>query len=56
MGADADLCLFALENIHEKGTWDRPEQLAAGMDYVFVGGVPAIADGRLTGARNGKAL
>lgn len=56
VGADADLCLFALENIHEKGTWDRPEQLAAGMDYVFVGGVPAIADGRLTGARNGKAL
>ena len=36
--------------------WDRPEQLAAGMDYVFVGGVPAIADGRFTGARNGKAL
>lgn len=55
-GADADLCLFALENIHEKGTWTRPEQLAAGMDYVFVNGVPAMAEGRFTGARNGKAL
>lgn len=55
-GADADLCLFTLEHIHETGTWDQPEHLAEGMDYVFVGGVPAIAEGRFTGARNGKAL
>lgn len=55
-GADADLCLFALDNIHEKGTWAQPEQLAEGMDYVFVAGVPAIAEGRFTGERNGTAL
>lgn len=55
-GADADLCLFALENIHETGTWADPEQLAEGMDYVFVNGVPTIAEGRFTGERSGKAL
>ena len=55
-GADADLCLFALEHIHETGTWADPEQLAEGMDYVFVNGVPAIAEGRFTGERSGKAL
>ena len=55
-GADADLCLFALEHIRERGTWAAPEQLAEGMDYVFVNGVPAIAEGRFTGERSGTAL
>lgn len=44
-GADADLCLFSLENIHETGTWQAPAQFAQGMDWVFVGGQAAIADG-----------
>ena len=56
VGADADLCLFDLKNIHETGTWAQPEQLAEGMDYVFVNGVPAIGEGRFTGARSGHAL
>lgn len=55
-GADADLCLFDLANIHETGTWTAPAQLAQGMDYVFVGGVPAIAEGRFTEAFSGKVL
>lgn len=45
VGADADLCLFDLEHIHETGTWQDPAQLAEGMDWVFVGGQPAVADG-----------
>ena len=56
VGADADLCLFDPAAIHERGTWQDPEQLAAGMDYVFVAGVPAIAKGRFTGSRNGEVL
>lgn len=55
-GADADLCLFALENIHEKGTWQDPRRLAAGMDYVFVNGVPAIREGAFTGENAGRHL
>ena len=56
VGADADLCLFDLKNIHEAGTWLSPAQIAAGMDYVFVNGQPAIAEGQFTGSFCGKAL
>lgn len=45
VGADADLCLFDLENIHETGSWQDPARFAEGMDWVFVGGQPAVADG-----------
>lgn len=55
-GADADLCLFDLEHIHETGTWQSPRQLARGMDWVFVNGVPAIREGRFTGANGGRHL
>lgn len=55
-GADADLCLFALENIHEKSTWQNPRQPAEGMDYVFVNGVPAIREGSFTGQNAGRHL
>lgn len=56
VGADADLCLFDPEAVHEADTWAAPEQLAQGMDYVFVGGVPAIAERRFTQARPGQIL
>ena len=55
-GADADLCLFSPENIRENGTFQDPRQLSSGMDYVFVGGVLAIAEGKFTGTRNGTVL
>lgn len=56
VGADADLCLFDLARIHEVGTWEDPQQLAEGMDYVFVGGMPAIAEGRFTDHFSGTFL
>ena len=56
VGADADLCLFSLENICENGTYAAPRQLAGGMDAVFVSGVPALLDGRFTGERRGRML
>ena len=55
-GADADLCLFDPDKIHETGTWQVPDQLSQGMDWVFVNGVPAIAEGAFTGAAAGKFL
>lgn len=55
-GADADLCLFDIENIHECGSYAQPDILALGMDYVFVGGTPAIADGRFTDMMNGRVI
>ena len=56
VGADADLCLFDLENIHQTGTWTKPDQLAAGMDTVFVMGKPALLDGRFTDHFGGQIL
>ena len=55
-GADGDLCLFDSAKIHEAGTWTRPDQLAQGMDWVFVNGVPAVAEGQFTGSSSGRAL
>ena len=56
VGADADLCLFDPARIHETGTWQQPEQMAQGMDYVFVNGLPAIAEGAFTEHFSGKLL
>jgi len=56
VGADADLCLFDPARIHETGSWQQPEQPAAGMDYVFVNGMPAIAEGAFTESFAGRVL
>jgi len=56
VGADADLCIFDLENIHQTGTWTKPDQLAAGMDTVFVMGKPALLEGRFTDHFGGQIL
>lgn len=55
-GADADLCLFDAANIRERDSYEHPDSLASGMDYVFVGGRPAIAEGKFTGETNGRAI
>lgn len=56
LGMDADLCLFDLANIHQNGTWQQPDRLAAGMDTVFVMGRPAILEGEFTGHFGGRVL
>ena len=55
-GADADLCLFDPSAIHERATYAEPAQDAAGMDWVFVNGVPAVREGNLTENRTGTLL
>ena len=55
-GMDADLCLFDLKNIHQTGTWQKPDQLAAGMDTVFVMGKPALLEGEFTDHFGGQIL
>ena len=56
VGADADLCLFDLARIHEADTWLSPQQLAQGMDWVFVNGQPAIQNGQFASLFSGTAL
>ena len=37
-------------------TFENPNQLSVGMQYVLVNGVPVIADGKMTNALPGKVL
>jgi N-acyl-D-aspartate/D-glutamate deacylase len=55
-GARADIAVFEPETFGERGTIFEPNQIAAGMRHVVVNGVPALADGVLTGQRAGQVL
>ena len=55
-GAVADVVVFDLEALDDRATFTEPHQRAEGMEYVFVGGRPAIDEGDFTGARAGDVL
>lgn len=55
-GYDADVLIFGLDRIHEEGSYQEPAKFASGFDYVFVNGVPAIAEGSFTESRSGKVV
>jgi N-acyl-D-amino-acid deacylase len=55
-GMWADLVIFDPETIRDLATFEEPNQLSRGMQYVLVNGVPVIADGQMTGALPGKVL
>jgi N-acyl-D-amino-acid deacylase len=55
-GMWADVVLFDPETIRDLATFDNPNQLSQGMDYVLVNGVPVIEGGKMTGALPGKVL
>ncbi|HVO60181.1 MAG TPA: D-aminoacylase [Terriglobales bacterium] len=55
-GMWADIVVFDPATVRDVATFDNPNQLAQGMEYVLVNGVPVIAQGKMTGARPGKVL
>jgi N-acyl-D-amino-acid deacylase len=55
-GMWADVVIFDPGTIRDLATYDQPNQLSEGMDYVLVNGVPVIAGGKMTGALPGKVL
>jgi N-acyl-D-amino-acid deacylase len=55
-GMWGDVVVFDPEKITDKATFEEPNQLSVGMDYVMVNGVPVIAEGKMTGALPGKVL
>ena len=55
-GMWADLVIFDPATIRDLATFEQPNQLSQGMQYVLVNGVPVIADGKMTGALPGKVL
>jgi len=55
-GMWADVVIFDPATIRDVATFENPNQLSEGMEYVLVNGVPVIEGGRMTGARPGKIL
>src|SRR5271170_555707 len=55
-GMAADIVIFDPATIRDLATYEQPNQLSQGMNYVLVNGVPVIADGKMTGALPGKVL
>ena len=55
-GMWADVVIFDPATIRDVATFDKPNQLSQGMDFVLVNGVPVIESGKMTGARPGKVL
>jgi N-acyl-D-amino-acid deacylase len=55
-GMWADVVVFDPETIHDLATFENPNQLSQGMEYVLVNGVAVIDQGKQTGALPGKVL
>jgi N-acyl-D-amino-acid deacylase len=55
-GAKADLVLFDADTIIDRGTFENPKQMPAGIVAVYVNGALAVRDGKSTGALAGRAL
>jgi dihydroorotase/N-acyl-D-amino-acid deacylase len=55
-GMWADVVIFDPATIRDLATFEQPNQLSQGMDYVLVNGLPVIAEGKMTGQLPGKVL
>ena len=55
-GMWADLVVFDPATIRDLATFENPNQLSQGMNYVLVNGVPVIDQGKMTGVLPGKVL
>ena len=55
-GVWADLVIFDPTTVRDTATYESPNSLSQGMEYVLVNGVPVIDHGQMTGALPGKVL
>ncbi len=55
-GMWADIVVFDPATVRDQATFDNPNQLSEGMEYVLVNGVPVIDQGKMTGTLPGKVL
>jgi dihydroorotase/N-acyl-D-amino-acid deacylase len=55
-GMWADVVVFDPEKVRDLATFENPNQLSVGMEYVLVNGVPVIEGGKATPALPGKVL
>lgn len=55
-GKDADLVLFSREEVLDMATYENPEICSRGIEQVWVNGQTVYRNGKLTGAKPGRAL
>lgn len=55
-GLWADVVIFDPATIADRSSFSSPNELAIGMRWVLVNGVPVIADGQMTGSKPGQVL
>jgi N-acyl-D-amino-acid deacylase len=55
-GMGADIVVFNPATVRDVASFEDPNQLSQGMEYVLVNGVPVIDKSRMTGAKPGKVL
>ena len=55
-GMWADVVVFDPTTVRDRATFDNPNQLSEGMEYVLVNGVPVIDQGKMTGKLPGRIL
>jgi dihydroorotase/N-acyl-D-amino-acid deacylase len=55
-GMWGDVVIFDPTTVRDLATYENPNQLSQGMEYVLVNGVPVIDRGKMTGAKPGKVL
>ena len=55
-GYYADVVVFDPATIADHATYEKPKQLATGVDDVFVNGVQVLRDGKHTGAKPGRVV
>ena len=55
-GMRADITIFDPAAIRDVATFEDPNQLSVGMEYVLVNGVPVIEKGKMTNALPGRVL
>jgi N-acyl-D-amino-acid deacylase len=55
-GMWADVVIFDPQTVTDRATFENPNQLSVGMEYVLVNGVPVIDNGKATNALPGKVL
>lgn len=53
-GYYADVVVFDPATVQDHATYEKPKQLATGVEDVFVNGVQVLKDGRHTGAKPGR--
>ena len=55
-GYYADIIIFKPQEVRDNATFENPEGLSEGMEYVLVNGMVTIDQGEYNGSLNGRAL